>query len=115
MPAFPSLLDSMERMFESTDTPSPTRVEEVIDGKNLMVRAEIPGVDPDKDVEITMADGFLHIHAERREKEEHKDNGNFRSEFRYGSFSRNIPLPDGVKEADIKASYTNGVLHPRMT
>ncbi|QDG67335.1 Hsp20/alpha crystallin family protein [Pseudarthrobacter sp. NIBRBAC000502772] len=79
----------------------------------MVVRAEIPGVDPDKDVEITMADGFLHIHAERREKEEHKDNGNFRSEFRYGSFSRNIPLPDGVKEADIKASYTNGVLEVR--
>lgn len=33
--------------------------------------------------------------------------------FRYGSFSRSIPLPDGVKEEDIKATYTNGVLEVR--
>jgi HSP20 family protein len=103
----------MERMFESTDAPAPIRVEELIDGKNLVVRAELPGVDPDKDVEVTLADGVLRIHAERREQEEHKDKDSFRSEFRYGAFSRNIPLPDGVKEEDIKASYINGVLEVR--
>lgn len=107
------LLDSMERLFASTDGPAPIRVEEFVDGKTLVVRAEMPGVDPDKDVEVTIEDGFLRIRAERQEKEEHKDNGRYRSEFRYGSFSRNIPLPDGVKEEDIKASYTNGVLEVR--
>ncbi|MCP8999416.1 Hsp20/alpha crystallin family protein [Pseudarthrobacter sp. RMG13] len=107
------LLDAMERMFATTEGPAPIRVEEFVDGKTLVVRAEMPGVDPDKDVEVTMDDGFLRIRAERQEKEEHKDNGRYRSEFRYGSFSRNIPLPDGVKEEDIKASYTNGVLEVR--
>lgn len=107
------LLDSMERMFASTDGPAPIRVEEYVDGKNLVVRAEMPGVEPDKDIEVTMDGGFLRIRAERHEKEEHKDKGRFRSEFRYGSFSRNIPLPDGVKEEDIKATYTNGVLEVR--
>ena len=107
------LMDSLDRMFESTAAAAPIRVEEFIDGKTLVVRAEMPGVDPDKDVEITLADGNLRIHAERQEKEEHKDKGHFRSEFRYGSFSRSIPLPDGVKDEDIKASYTDGVLEVR--
>ncbi|MDQ0802184.1 Hsp20/alpha crystallin family protein [Arthrobacter sp. SLBN-112] len=109
------LLDSMERMFQTPVSPAPIRVEEFVDGKTLVVRAEMPGVDPDKDVEVTMDDGFLRIRAERQEKEEHRDKGSYRSEFRYGSFSRNIPLPDGVKEEDIKASYTNGVLEVRAT
>lgn len=107
------LLDSVERMFESAAGPAPIRVEEYVDGKTLVVRAEMPGVDPDKDIEVTMDEGYLRIRAERQEKEEHKEKGRYRSEFRYGSFSRNIPLPDGVKEEDIKATYTNGVLEVR--
>lgn len=107
------LLDSVERMFDSATGPAPIRVEEFVDGKTLVVRAEMPGVDPDKDIEVTMDDGFLRIRAERQEKEEHKDKGRYRSEFRYGSFSRNIPLPEGVKEEDIKATYVNGVLEVR--
>lgn len=107
------LLDSLDRMFDAAAGPAPIRVEEFLDGSTLVVRAEMPGVDPDKDMEITIDDGYLRIRAERQEKEEHKDKGSVRSEFRYGSFSRSIPLPDGVKEEDIKASYTNGVLEVR--
>lgn len=107
------LMDSLDRMFDSSAAPAPIRVEEFVDGKTLVVRAEIPGVDPDKDLEITVDDGYLRIRAERQEKEEHKDKGHFRSEFRYGSFSRSIPLPDGVKEDDIKATYSDGVLEVR--
>jgi HSP20 family protein len=106
-------MDSLDRLFDSPSMPAPIRIEEFVDGKNLVVRAEIPGVDPDNDIEITIDDGFLRIRAERQEKEEHKDKGRFRSEFRYGSFSRNIPLPDDVKEEDIKATYTDGVLEVR--
>ncbi len=107
------LMDSLDRLFDSPSMPAPIRIEEFVDGKNLVVRAEMPGVDPDKDIEVTIDDGFLRIRAERQEKEEHKDKGRFRSEFRYGSFSRNIPLPDDVKEEDIKATYTDGVLEVR--
>jgi HSP20 family protein len=107
------LLDSLDRMFDSAAGPAPIRVEEFLDDKNLVVRAEMPGVDPDKDIEVTIDDGFLRIRAQRQEKEEHNDKGRFRTEFRYGSFSRNIPLPAGVKEEDIKATYTNGVLEVR--
>ncbi|MFJ5860207.1 Hsp20/alpha crystallin family protein [Pseudarthrobacter sp. NPDC092439] len=107
------MLDSLERAFHFADVPAPLRVEEYVDGSNLVIRAEMPGVDPDKDVAVTLEDGVLRIRAERQEREEHKDKGTFRSEFRYGSFSRSVPLPDGVKEEDITATYTNGVLEVR--
>lgn len=107
------LMDALDRLFDSQSGPAPIRIEEFVDGKNHVVRAEMPGVDPDKDVEVTIEDGFLRIRAERQEKEEHQDKGRFRSEFRYGSFSRTVPLPDDVKEEDIRATYTNGVLEVR--
>lgn len=107
------LMDALDRLFDSPSVPAPIRIEEFVEGENLVVRAEMPGVDPDKDIEVTIDDGFLRIRAERQEKEEHRDKGRFRSEFRYGSFSRNIALPDDVKEEDIKATYTDGVLEVR--
>ena len=69
------------------------RVEEYRDGDDLVVRAELPGIDPDKDVEVTLAEGVLHIQAHREEKSERKENHGYRSEFRYGSFARNVALP----------------------
>lgn len=108
------LMDSLDRMLQSTSSgASPIRVEEFVDDKTLVVRAELPDVDPEKNIEVTVTEGILNIRAERQEKEEHKDKDRFRSEFRYGSFSRSIPLPEGVNEEDIKASYTDGVLEVR--
>jgi HSP20 family molecular chaperone IbpA len=70
------------------------------------VRAEMPGVDPAKDVDITVRDGRLTIKAERTEKSE----SNGRSEFSYGSFSRTVSLPPGADEDDITATYDKGIL-----
>lgn len=70
------------------------------------VRAELPGIDPAKDVDITVRDGQLTIKAERTEKKE----SNGRSEFSYGSFVRSVSLPPGADEDAIKASYDKGIL-----
>ena len=70
------------------------------------VRAEIPGVDPAKDVDITVHDGRLTIKAERTEKTESSG----RSEFSYGSFQRTVTLPEGADEDDVKATYDKGIL-----
>ena len=78
------------------------------------VRAELPDIDPDKDVELSVVDGVLHIRAEREEKSEHKGKDSYRSEFRYGSFSRDVPLPAGCSEKDVKATYRDGVLEIRV-
>ena len=90
------------------------RVDEFREGKDLVIRADLPGIDPEKDVELTVADGLLQIRAERREEEQKEQKGYRRRELRYGSFSRSLPLPSGVKESDVTASYQNGILEIRI-
>ena len=82
------------------------RVEDETKDGNYEIRAEIPGIDPVKDVDITVRDGVLTIKAERIEKKE----SNGRSEFSYGSFIRSVTLPPGADEDAIKASYDKGIL-----
>ncbi|OCB30567.1 hypothetical protein A5675_02390 [Mycobacterium malmoense] len=79
--------------------------DEMVDGR-YEVRAEIPGIDPAKDVDVTVRDGQLTIKAERSEKKEFDG----RSEFSYGSFVRTVSLPSGANEDDIKATYDKGIL-----
>jgi HSP20 family protein len=102
------------RRFVSEDWEGWLRVEEFRDGSDLVVRAEMADIDPDKDVDVTVDEGTLHIRAERKESSEHKDKDTYRSEFRYGAFTRSIPLPAGAKESDIKASYKDGILEVRV-
>ncbi len=108
-----SPIEMIERLFEGDVAASGIRVEQLVEGTTLVVRAELPGIDPEKDVEITLGDGFLEIRAERQEKKEQKDKGSYRSEFRYGSFVRRLPLPDNVQKDDVSASYKDGVLEVR--
>jgi HSP20 family molecular chaperone IbpA len=82
------------------------RLEDEMKDGRYEVRAEIPGVDPAKDIDITVRDGQLTIKAERTEKKEFDG----RSEFSYGSFVRTVSLPAGANEDDIKATYDKGIL-----
>jgi len=104
------LIEPFRRLFEGDAYRSMIRVEQEIKDNVLTVRAELPGIDPDKDVEISISEGQLQIRAERKERTEQKDEGSYRSEFRYGSMYRSIPLPRGVKEGDITATYKDSVL-----
>jgi HSP20 family protein len=105
---FPDLFDwlespgSMLRPFMA----QPMRLEDYIEGGHYVVRAELPGLDPEKDVDVTVSNGILTIHAERREETETKH----RSEFYYGVFSRHVSLPKGADEDDVAATYEKGVL-----
>ncbi|WOQ18393.1 Hsp20/alpha crystallin family protein [Raineyella sp. W15-4] len=112
-PAWPDLQDLVDRFFE-TEEESLLRVEEYVDDKTLVIRAEAPGLDPDKDVTISVEGGKLHIRAHREERSERKEKDSYRSEFRYGSFNRTVTLPEGATEADVTASYTDGVLEVRV-
>src|SRR4051794_30709894 len=90
-------------------------VEEFVDDNTLIVRAEIPGIDPQEDVEITVSDNQLHLRAERRQATEVvQEQGLARQEFRYGSFYRSIPLPAGTREDQIEANYRDGILELRV-
>jgi HSP20 family protein len=82
------------------------RVEEVAQGDRYVIRAELAGLDPDKDIEVTVDGRILTIHAERR----HQEDGPCRSEFRYGSLTRLVRLPARVDAKDVTARYDQGVL-----
>ncbi len=88
----------------------PIKIEEFMKDNELTVRAELPGVDPDKDIEVTVGEGMLTIKGERRE--EHK--GAERSDFHYGSFIRSIALPSGTDEKSVHATYKDGILEVKV-
>jgi HSP20 family protein len=108
------MMEPLRRLFEGDVEKSTIRVEEEVKDNELTVRAELPGVDPEKDIDILVSEGQLRIRAERQEKTEQKDKGGYRSEFRYGSFYRSVPLPQGTKDEDITASYKDGVLEVKV-
>ncbi len=67
------MLEPIKRFLDGDLAVSPTiKVEQFQDGSTLVVRAEVPGIDPDKDVDVSVSDGMLHIKAEREEKAEHR-------------------------------------------
>jgi HSP20 family protein len=82
------------------------RVEEETKDGHYELRAELPGVDPVEDVEITVRDGQLTIKATRTQTSE----SDARSEFSYGSFVRTVTLPVGADEDEIHAVYDRGIL-----
>ena len=82
------------------------RIEDELYDDVYEVRAELPGVDPDDDIDVTVRDGKLTISAQRSGPDENCG----RSEFAYGSFTRTVTLPDGADADEINATYDRGIL-----
>ena len=61
-------------------------------------------------MKVEVTDGHLTISGERKSETEEKKDAFYRSEREYGSFYRVVPLPDGVKLEDVKATFSDGVL-----
>jgi len=92
----------------------PMRVEEFTEEGNLVVRAELAGIDPETDVEISIDGEMLHISAERHEEEKTEERDYVRREMHYGMFRRDLPIPKGTLEDDVKATYKDGILEVRV-
>ncbi|MFC5821761.1 Hsp20/alpha crystallin family protein [Nonomuraea harbinensis] len=104
---FPALTEWLEHpMFGFRPFGQIVRIEDYVADGRYVLRAELPDVDPDKDVEVTVEDGVLFIRAEKTRKlaEPHC------SEFVYGSLTRAVMLPAAAKTDDVKATYKAGVL-----
>jgi HSP20 family protein len=102
--------EGLRPMFRDEDR---LRIEQEMTDDTMVIRAEMPGIDPDKDVEITVADGVLNIRAERRYEQKEEKEGRTRSEFRYGSFARAVRVPRDMSVEDVSASYKDGILEVR--
>ena len=105
---FPDLVEWLEEPFMTLRPylAQPIRIEDFVEGDHYMIRAELAGIDPEKDVEVMVGAGYLTIRAERHDK----TGGKHRSEFRYGSLTRSLALPSNADEDDIKATYHDGIL-----
>jgi HSP20 family protein len=79
----------------------------------LVIRADLPGLKKD-DVNVEITDNAITISGERRNEDEERREGYYRSERSYGSFFRSIPLPEGVDADDANATFENGVLEVTM-
>lgn len=79
----------------------------------VVVKAELPGVDP-KDIEITTTAEAVTVRGEMKKEEEETKGGVHRAERRYGSFSRRFALPAGVEADKAKAAYKSGILEVRF-
>jgi HSP20 family protein len=83
-------------------------------GNNLVIKAELPGVDP-KDVEVRVENGTLTISGERKSEKDVKEGNYHRVERSYGSFLRSFNLPPTVSNDNVTADYKDGVLTLNLT
>jgi HSP20 family protein len=106
--ALGEILDWVERPLVSIWAPAghPMRAEDYVRDGQYVLRAELPGCDPERDIEVTASRGVLTIRAERREE----TGARHHSEFRYGTFARSFRLPPNADESRIRSIYGNGIL-----
>src|ERR671926_1022727 len=80
---------------------------------HFVLRADLPGLTED-DVKIEFDDGTLTVSGERKAEHESKNEGYYRVERAFGSFSRSLTLPQGIDPEAVTASFNNGVLEVRI-
>lgn len=64
-------------------------------GEDLVVRAELPGVDPERDIDISLQDGILTIRGERRHEDRTEKDHYYRFESTYGLLPSEHSSPAG--------------------
>ncbi|KAH8093060.1 small heat shock protein [Cristinia sonorae] len=84
-------------------------VHEDAQSNTVLATFELPGLKKE-DVNIDVHNNILTVSGESKISSERDENGYAVRERRFGKFSRSIPLPQGIKGEDIKASLENGVL-----
>ena len=114
-----SLQRQLNRIFDDAVTPafaefgnlSKVPAAELTETKeNIVLKLEVPGMQP-ADLNIEATHKSISIFGERKSEAKSDEEGQTRSEFRYGSFQRVIPLPAKIQNTQVKAEYKNGILH----
>jgi HSP20 family protein len=121
-----TLQNEMNRLFNTVfDTPSSgagnsgtlrrwmPAMDLVESGDHFVLRADLPGMS-EEDIKIEVEDGTLTLSGERKAEHEAKEEGYYRVERAFGSFSRSLTLPKGVNAGAVTASFDRGVLEVRI-
>jgi HSP20 family protein len=80
---------------------------------HFILRADLPGLSED-DVKIELEDNTLTLSGERKTEHERNEEGYYRIERAFGSFSRSLTLPRGIDPESVQASFDRGVLEVRI-
>ncbi len=81
----------------------------VEDDNYLVIEAPLSGFDED-DVDVSVHEGALEIHAEKKEKTEDKKKRRYIMRESYSSFHRSVVLPKNADTSKVEAHMENGVL-----
>ena len=81
----------------------------VEEGDNVLVRASLPGVEPE-DIDVTVENDVLTIKGHSKVEQEYQGANFLRRERRSGSFHRSLRLPDTLDAENARPNYDNGVL-----
>lgn len=107
-PLAPTLFSRMPRSL-GADTLLKPSVDIAASEKEYTVTAELPGVE-EKDVQVELKGDTLFIRGKKENKKEEKKNDYYCVERSYGSFQRQLSLPEDADAEGIKAAYKQGVL-----
>ena len=90
-------------------------VDEYEERGDLVVRADVAGIDPENDLEVTASDGMLHICVSCRGAQGEADRTYLRHELPHDErLRRDLALPEGAESSGLTASYDNGMLEIRV-
>lgn len=115
-----SLQRQFNRMFDDVITPasatefgnfSKVPAAELTENEdNLVLKLEVPGMKP-AELNIEATAKSISVSGDRKSEVTSEEEGKTRTEFRYGSFQRVIPLPVKIQNTEVKAEYQDGILH----
>lgn len=115
-----SLQHQLNRLFDDALTPknwdnfgnwSSFPAAEITEKEDVFyLKLEIPGMEAE-DLDIQVMKDRVAIAGERKSETKIEENGNTRSEFRYGKFQRVIPLPAHIQNDNVTADYKDGILN----
>lgn len=75
----------------------------------LLLKVELPGIEA-RDLDIKVGERMVSIAGERKQEKHEREKGRLHSEFSYGKFQRNIPIPFAIDKDNVKADFKNGLL-----
>lgn len=115
-----SLQRQFNRMFDDVLTPasatelgnfSKVPAAELTENEDdFVLKLEVPGMKPG-DLNIEATAKSISVSGDHKSEVTSEEEGKTRTEFRYGSFQRVIPLPVKIQNTEVKAEYQDGILH----
>ena len=109
-PPSSALNQQLADLLASSDLPAETYAEDAL----LVVRIAVPGIDSDRDVDISVSAGWLVVRVRRPEPAKREGRVGYQSELRYGTFARCFAIPTDVLPEAARVSYDAGILEIRI-